>query len=289
MPKSLLNGVGIYYQQAGRGADLVLIHGLAANLAFWYIKILPLLVRNFRVTIFDLRGHGYSDMPPSNYTARDMAQDLLALFEVLGISKAHVVGHSFGGLVALHFSVLYPDRVNTLTVADTRVSALQPVPKLKDWPYWQLWQRTLASRGVYLDDEQEIDFGLLEQLARRRRLPADSPRSDSSFFVPFEVWNAGQRSAQRWLKLLNTTTAREDFKAQAGLTLNRICELERPTLAIYGQYSFCLPSCHGLQENLPDCRTVLVRRAGHFHPIVRPRIFLKCLGSFLATQRVEQV
>jgi pimeloyl-ACP methyl ester carboxylesterase len=284
MPRAFVNGIGINYQQAGVGPDLVLVHGLAANLAFWYIRILPFLIREFRVTVYDLRGHGFSDMPHSNYTSADMAKDLGALLGQLGIEQTHLVGHSFGGLVALHFAVLFPARVSSLTVADSRVSALQAVPRVKDWPHWRRWQPRLGRLGIHLDEEQELDFSLLGKLAEYTRQGAFDTSKHSSLFTPFETWNGGKRSAERWLYLLNTTTAKEDFKAQAGLTLNKIRRMHRPTLAIYGQYSFCLPSCRGLQQNLPNCKSVFIQRAGHFHPVIKPRIFLANLQKFLLPQ-----
>lgn len=281
MPKVPVNGINLYYQQAGSGPDLVMIHGLASNHAFWYLKILPFLTANFRVTLYDLRGHGYSDMPRSRYTSADMAHDLYHLLEHLGIEQAHLVGHSFGGLVALHFAALFPERVANLMIADSKVGALQPTQMLKEWPYWRLWKPKLERHGIKLEDEQELDYRLLETLARITRMEAAPNVEESSVFAPFETWNGGKRGVQRWLQLLNTTTAKDDFKSMAGLTLNKIREVEHPTRAVYGQYSFCLPSCHMLQQTLPHCKTVVVPRAGHFHPLVRPAIFLKNLRQFL--------
>lgn len=126
MPRATVNDVSIHYQQAGHGPDLVMIHGLFGNLAFWYLSVLPALVRDFRVTLYDLRGHGYSDMPRSGYTSSHMAADLKELLDHLGVKQAHLVGHSFGGAVALHFAVLHPIHVLSLTLADARVPSLQP-------------------------------------------------------------------------------------------------------------------------------------------------------------------
>ena len=63
MPKACVNGVSLHYQQSGQGPDLVLIHGLAANLAFWFLRIVPALNKRHRVTVYDMRGHGKSGTP----------------------------------------------------------------------------------------------------------------------------------------------------------------------------------------------------------------------------------
>ena len=85
MAKAKLNGIDVHYQIKGSGRDVVLIHGFAANSAFWNIKILLTLARDYRVTVYDLRGHGYSSMPAAGYTSADMATDLRILLYQLGI------------------------------------------------------------------------------------------------------------------------------------------------------------------------------------------------------------
>src|ERR1700694_3201933 len=78
MPKARLkSGLTLHYQQVGQGRDLVMVHGLTGNLAVWHLQILPLLWDDFRILTYDLRGHGYSDKPPTGYSADDMAADLL--------------------------------------------------------------------------------------------------------------------------------------------------------------------------------------------------------------------
>jgi pimeloyl-ACP methyl ester carboxylesterase len=287
MPKALVNGIKIHYQRPGRGPDLVFLHGLAANLGFWYFRIVPLLTGDYRVTAYDLRGHGLSDMPRSRYTSADMAHDLRCLLDALGIERAHLVGHSFGGVVALQFAALYPERVASLMIADSQVGALQPVPRLREWPFWRSWKGELERHGISLGDDQELDFRLLERLAARpwRR---DGPGAGAaSMLVPFGAWNGSRRGALRWLELLRNTTARDDFRDEAGLTLARIREVGHPTRAVYGEYSFCRPTCARLLEVLPRCDAVIVPRAGHFHPAARPGFFLRTLRDFLTDRARE--
>lgn len=283
MPKATVCGVGIHYQRMGQGPDIVIMHGLGGNVAFWHFRIARALMSTFRVTLYDLRGHGHSDMPSSGYTSADMANDLAGLLDYLGIEKAHLVGHSFGGTVALHYGALNPDRVSSLTLADTRVRALQPVQRPNEWPHWRLLKRQLRNCGVSItEDETEAGIRLLEEFAYARlRGIRSASNSQGPSFVPFGGWG-GREAAMRWLRLLTTTTAKKDFKAAAGLTLDKIRRVHHPVLAIYGEYSPCLPSCQGLQENLLDCTTIIVPKAGHFHPMVRQGTFVKSLWEFLA-------
>ena len=73
MPKINANGVNLHYITIGAGPDIVMLHGFLGNLAVWHLYMAPILRREFRVTTYDLRGHGYSDVTDTGYTAADMA------------------------------------------------------------------------------------------------------------------------------------------------------------------------------------------------------------------------
>src|SRR3954454_5600622 len=84
MAKAILgSGVELHYQQFGQGPDLVMIHGITGNLAIWHLEMVPALMSQFRITTYDLRGHGYSSVPPTGYTTADHATDLKNLLDHL--------------------------------------------------------------------------------------------------------------------------------------------------------------------------------------------------------------
>jgi pimeloyl-ACP methyl ester carboxylesterase len=280
------NGVSINYRRVGDGADVVLIHGLAANHAFWHHDVLLPLVRRYRVTVYDLRGHGYSSMPPCGYTSRDMAGDLDRLLDHLGAEKAHLIGHSVGGVIALHYAALHPERVTTITVADSRVRTLQPEHRPRDWPNWPTARRRLEELGLRIpEDETDSGIWLLERLASPEWQGQRDKLKGTSLVVPFTRWGGGNRSAGRWLELLNTTTAREDLKDPSGLTIERLAEIRQPVLAMYGEKSPMVKSLRGLAEHLPWCETVIIPEAGHFFPLGRAALFVDKLSVFLEEHR----
>jgi len=217
-----------------------------------------------------------------------MAEDLHALLDHLGIGQAHIVGHSYGGAVALHFAVLYPEWVLSLTLADARIRCLQPSQHVADWPQAGQWQRELNGLGVTALDDPEMGYRFLEALAESKHQSAVVSGKMGSGFSPFGLSRGRNLAAKRWLQLLHTTSARSDFTEVAGLTRDRIRHVQQPTLAMFGEYSHCLPSCRGLQETLPACRVVTVPGAGHFHPAVRPWVFARVLQEFIVGAQGRQ-
>ncbi|MGH9748316.1 MAG: alpha/beta fold hydrolase [Candidatus Polarisedimenticolia bacterium] len=286
MPIASIHGVTLNYRQAGEGPDLVLVHGLGANHAFWRLDVLLPLARRFRVTVYDLRGHGYSGMPSSGYTSADLAGDLVGLLDHLGIERAPVAGHSFGGVVALHAALRNPERVAGLALIDARVRAVQETLRLQGWPDWEAVKGMMSDLNLEVpEDEDDAGLYILERLAspefrdlRRRIAKYDTYEG----YVPFAGLGGGQRSAQRFFDLLNTTTAGRDFRDPAGLTREAIRALAAPLLALYGENSRCVESCRGLQALVPGCRVVLVPGAGHYFPATRPQAVVEALVSFHA-------
>jgi pimeloyl-ACP methyl ester carboxylesterase len=267
MPRAYVNGINIHYQTSGQGPNVVLIHGATGNMAFWYMSSLPVLIKEFRVTTYDLRGHGYSDVPPSGYTSAHMSADLSALLDHLEIERAHLVGHSFGGVVALHTAALNPERVASLVLADPEIPALRHLCNVREWPYWETWNAKLREFGVHVPDEKwdDLDYVLRQSL-----------------YIPmaYGLRKGQKRKSKRLLRLLDHTTAINDFRELAGLTMKRIRHVTHPTLAIYGELSPFLPVCHHLKENMPHCESVIVP-TGHFHPGLEPEVFVKHLRQFL--------
>jgi pimeloyl-ACP methyl ester carboxylesterase len=100
-----------------------MVHGLATNMAFWYFHYAALFARRYRSPLYDLRGHGRSEMPPGGYTPDNLARDLEGLLDHLSIRRAHFLVHSFGGVIALNLARVAPERIASLVLADTHISA----------------------------------------------------------------------------------------------------------------------------------------------------------------------
>lgn len=279
MPHLQVNGVGVHYQQTGAGDDVVLIHAVTSNLAVWmFIGILDTLGQDYRVTAYDLRGHGLSETTPTGYTSAEMAGDFAGLHEALGLKPAYLVGHSFGGVIALHAALLYPERVKGVILSDPYFPGLAAIePNLPRANVWVDLREVFGHAGVQLSED--VDFRTLfrvvaeltpEQMkvVRQKMGPASSR------------WLAG-------LPRLAETTCGDDLFSVAGLTADRICSVRRPVVALYDEHSPFLATCKYLEDRLPGCRVDIVPGAKHLAPVQNPEAFVALVRKHLGRLREQ--
>ncbi len=274
MPRITASGIGFHYQQQGKGPDVVLVHGMTGDLSIWFLsQLLGTLSRSFRTTAYDLRGHGYSDVSPSGYTSADQARDLLAIMDALGIERAAVVGHSFGGVIALHAAVIDPERITALVLSDPSFAALRHLEDLNRWGHWESFRQEAANAGVELSGEHWYDlarfFDQVMHLEGERLLKFRQA--------------VGLPGFKRLMRLAHTTCG-EDAKAEAGLTLECIGSVDQPTLALFGSESPFLATAASLSELMPRCRQRLVPDARHRAPEENAVAFVALVEEFLLEQ-----
>lgn len=285
MPTALINGAQLNYLQLDDGdaearEDLIMVHGLATNMAFWYFKYGLALSRRFRVTLYDLRGHGRSEMPSTGYSPKVLAQDLAGLMDHLRIEKAHFLAHSFGGVVTLNFACEQPQRVSSLVLADSHFSAGRNIQARAEWAFGQKFQPILDRHGLDLDTSDPY-FGpkLLIRVAEWQLKGMTVPAELVELVSPL-LGKTGKRTSAEWLKLMNTTTAAAEMTSDDGLTLERLCKLSFPIVAMYGDNSPARLSGAELLAIWPHAEFRRVRDAGHFFPTLRPEEVLAGCNRF---------
>jgi len=109
-----VNGVHMYYEVYGDGSPLVLLHGGVMTIELDFAALLPELVTRHTVIAVELQGHGRTADTGRAITPAALASDVVGLLDHLGIDRAHVLGHSLGGGVALELAVSHPDRVRSI-------------------------------------------------------------------------------------------------------------------------------------------------------------------------------
>jgi pimeloyl-ACP methyl ester carboxylesterase len=273
VPHVELNGTRFHYRQAGRGPDVVLIHAVTSNLAVWvFIDLIDTLAADFRVTAYDLRGHGLSEATEAGYTSADMAEDFRRLHAALGLGPAYLVGHSFGAVVATHAAAEYPELVRGLVLSDPYFPGLAHVePNLGQANVWLDLKEVFGHCGKDLGGD--VDFQTLFRIVAELT-PGQMKQIQ-------EAMGAG---AVRWLaqlpKLAETTCGRDVF-APAGLTAERICAVKQPAVALYDEHTPFAATRRYLEAHWPSCKVDTMPGAKHIAPLQNAPAFVALVQKHL--------
>ncbi len=267
MPKvELANGVTLHYEQVGAGPDLVMIHGVGANLAFWNFKIVPMLWDRFRVLTYDLRGHGYSERTPDGYTCQNLATDLSLLLDELGIERANLVGHSYGADVALYFSYLFPERADRVVLIEAMVPSLVPTAMREEFARMEWAALALEKLGVPIPPARRSDTDYM--LREVMNVPNKwGPLKD----MPAE-WTTKQM-----LDLYNNTTLLNDVLDVGSLTKDRLTDIRVPVHLVYDAGSILWRQAYRtLKRSLPVVTSTLLKTRlkdiAHLAPLEKPEL-----------------
>lgn len=238
-----------------------MLHGLTGNLAVWHLKIVPALWDHFRITTYDLRGHGYSEVTPSGYSPDDMATDLHDLLDELGIERAAFVGHSYGADTALYFALRYPERAQAVVAIEPALPAMIAMRATDDWEGWSYWTEVLEKAGHPVPPERRTDVRYL---------------LNQSLKIP-KKWGPLQglpRNPAPFLRLMDETTMAEDTLKVGSLTLERMADVMTPVTLMCSESSGFVGTHEYLNEHLGNARSVFLPRTewGHFGPMEQPEI-----------------
>jgi 3-oxoadipate enol-lactonase len=105
----------LFHQDAGRGAPVMLIHGVGADGTSWD-AVATALIDSYRVIRLDLRGHGRSGHIVGDCSLDDFVQDVVDVLDACGVARAHIVGFSLGGMIGQALALQYPERVDHLVL-----------------------------------------------------------------------------------------------------------------------------------------------------------------------------
>jgi pimeloyl-ACP methyl ester carboxylesterase len=267
MAELLVDGVRLHVQRLtpplgpgfpapGDGpAPVLFVHGLVMdNLASWYFTVANAVATSRPVALYDLRGHGRSARPARGYGLDALVAELHGVLDGLDLPRAVLVGHSFGGLLALAAARARPERCAGLVLVD----GLLPEPG-----WGGAMAETLRTSGSERD----------EQIATR-----------------FSAWlgRHSQRKRNRLIEqaqaLVEQTTLLEDLAASPGWTDDAWRDLDMPVLALYGAASDVRAHGERLAASLPRCTLELLPEATHslmweHTAVVRDRIVRWLAGA----------
>ena len=252
-----VNGTRLYYEAAGKGPAVVLLHGGLVDSRLWDEQMGP-LSKHSRVVRYDLRGYGRSAAPAAQFWP---TEDLRALLDFLKIERATLVGLSLGGIIAADFALEHPERVERLVLVGPGVRGDRQPPDEKSMNAY----RVGAAEGPEKYFEAFLRADLLAGLR-------DRPKA---------------REAMRRMML-------DNYKAlaylRAGLsqspeppTIERLGRIKAPTLVVVGSLDSknLLNIADTLAAKIPGARKVAIPGASHHPPVETPREFNRVLLDFL--------
>ncbi len=249
----------LYYEVAGSGDPVVLIHGFGLDLRMWDDQVTALAQR-WQVVRYDARGFGKSTVPtPERYTHAD---DLKSLLDHLDIARVCVVGLSMGGWIATNFTLTYPGMVRALILVDPALLGFQ---WSDDWnTLWQAIEADGAQNGPAAANQRWFQHPLF---APARENPATAVRL-KQMIMDYSGWHWVNRDRHRRIDPPD---------------IQRLDQITVPTRIIIGERD--LPDFHAiagiLQQRIPDAHTVVIPQVGHMANMEAPNRVNQQIQHFL--------
>ena len=272
---AILNGHEFSYLDSGEGPALLFIHGLTGSQRNW-AHLVDALDHDHRVLAPDLFGHGASAKVIGDYSLGAHAATLRDLLDMLGIDRVTLIGHSFGGGIAMQFSYLFPERVERLVLVDSGgmgrdVSALLRAATL---PGAELVLPVITSSWVR---------GRVETIARILTRGGWQASPETT-----EIWRGFTSLADTDTRraFLATTRAVIDPGGQTVTAHDHLpMAIQIPTLVVWGTKDRMIPAWHATtaHQAIAGSRVELFVGAGHFPHLDDPERFAEVLSDFMAS------
>jgi pimeloyl-ACP methyl ester carboxylesterase len=250
--------VQLHRQESGKGPAVLLLHGLGLDHSLWDPQR-QRLSSSFRVIVPDLRGHGATIAPPaSTFSFAEFQSDVIGLLDELGVERAHIVGFSAGGFLALRLALYASPRVETLTTiaaaphcdAHTRAMGASWAEAYRSGGYDAYALRLL--KDLYYPDWIEAHLDVADQLRART--------------------NVDLGGVIQWAR----SVGQFDLRGQLG-------RIRTPTLVLHGMEDRVVDPAHArlLRQSINGAQLRLFAQTGHMVPVERPDESTAALREFL--------
>ena len=255
-----IEGLTVGYRRSGRGAALVLLHGFLSDSRCWLPQLAG-MSDSFTVIAWDAPGAGASSDPPGPFTTTAYARCLADLLDATGVGRAHIVGLSWGGILAQEFYRQYRERVRSLVLADTYAGWRGSLPEAA-------WKQRLAT---CLADSTGPPAALVTKFvpgALSDNAPPDLREQFAAIVREFHPVG---------FRLMSLSSAEMD-------TRDLLPTIRAPTLVLWGQDDRRSPLdiANQLYTAIPDAELAIIPRAGHLSNMEEPETFNLYVHRFCA-------
>jgi len=271
-----VNGHDLAYRMGGQGQAVLLIHGIGANSTTWHEAMLRLAPR-FRVVAPDLLGHGESEKPTGDYSLGAQASFLRDLLRGLGIERATVVGHSFGGGIAMQLTYQHPEVCERVVLVSSGGLGreVSPVLRLLSVPGAE-WVLPIIAPAFVRDGGNAV-------LAWMRDRGIRAPRIHEGWQAYTSLADPDTRRA--FVRELRSVV---EFSGQMVSAKDRLhASAEHPTLIVWGDRDAMIPDDHGraAHELIAGSRLEIFEGVGHFPHAEHPDRFAEVLREFIESTK----
>lgn len=275
MTKARVHGVELFYTQAGAGPPCLVLHGgLGFDHTYMKSTLAPLETA-LRLVYYDQRGNGRSERPPlETITIPQLAEDAEALREHLGFERVAVIGHSYGGFVALEYATRFPDRLSHLIALDTSPGVFEPT------------EDELAQRSDPSWITPEVQRGL-DVFAGPAPVSNEEFEAVLPVLVPAYLRSTSPDVLTGLLgsSILEVSTMVRGFEVLAGWSVaDKLGRITAPTLVLCGRHDlFTTPECSKrLSTAIPEAELVWFEQSGHFPWVEEPDAFFAAVKDWVA-------
>ena len=261
MPFAKINGSKIYYESRGAGHSLLLLNGAMANTASWGFQIPAFIAKGYRVILMDFTGQGRSSKPRMRYDMGQHISEVNAVLDSLGIDKAHVVGVSYGGEVAMLCAINSPERVRSLVVSNS-VSQIDRSMRARA-ERWLMATRFKSGRILWQTVYPDI---YSDEFLEHR-------------------WDFVSKTAPSF-DLLDFDAVGEMLKAFMALNITpELHKIKMPTLVIASDLDGTKPMKYAeiIHKGIENSQLHVIRGAGHVAMWEKPEEFNNAVLGFLET------
>ena len=246
MPKTKINGVNINYQLDGNGEQTILIlNGIMMSSNSWEDFVPVYTEKDFKLLRMDFRDQGASDKYREEYDIEIHVADLKKLLDKLEIDKVHLVGVSYGAMVAMLFELKYPEMVDSLVLSNTEARVTDFLKSISD-----VWEIAAASNDGHKFFKLSMPY-----------IYSDYFYNNNLDWLQEREEQLAQILDQDWFEaLIRLSKSSKNFDI-----FDQISNITSPTLLIAADRDILTPvkEMRKMQEEIPDSKMLIIKDAGH--------------------------
>ena len=278
--KVQVGDIEIAYKMLGKGDPILLFNGASDGMDQWDPSFPRSLSSNHTVIAFDSRGLGNTTMGSKPYTSQQLANDAAGLLDALKIPKADVMGYSLGSFIAQQLTIMYPDKVNTLTLVGSSCGGKDHTPKPPEFLKLMSEVVNKSLNNVSTSQEEMKAFVTASLGSGWIKLHPESIEN-----IPTMQQAKPGLSPEAMNNQMNVGKEWEDNPNWSG-ACDELAKLDKPTLVITGaDDNMYVPHVNSLKivEKIPGAWLVQIKNAGHAVMDQYPEEMGKIMNTFLST------